>query len=77
MKSPIRTFRYLFSHPLTKKDKLSSSWRLLKWQMAMRFFPFPVLYPFVEDTHLLVEKGMTGATGNVYAGLHEFSEMGF
>jgi len=32
---------------------------------------------FVNKTKLLVAPGMTGATGNVYAGLHEFYDMAF
>ncbi|MFI5155830.1 MAG: FkbM family methyltransferase [Chitinophagales bacterium] len=37
----------------------------------------PVVYPFVEESKLVIEKGMTGATGNIYAGLHEFEDMMF
>ena len=33
--------------------------------------------PFVESTQLLCERSMTGATGNLYCGLHEFGDMGF
>lgn len=33
--------------------------------------------PFVENTGLLVKRGMTGATGNIYVGLQEFEDMGF
>jgi FkbM family methyltransferase len=31
--------------------------------------------PFVKDSVLVVERGMTGATGNIYCGLHEFADM--
>jgi len=72
-----QTLRYLSSHPLTRDRKLAAYWRFIKWQAGTRLFPFPVLYPFVAGTSLLVRKGMAGATGNIYAGLHEFSEMGF
>ena len=37
----------------------------------------PVLIPFVESTRLVCERSMTGATGNLYCGLHEFGDMGF
>ena len=30
-----------------------------------------------QNSRLLVSKGMTGATGNIYVGLHEFREMAF
>jgi FkbM family methyltransferase len=36
-----------------------------------------VIVPFVGDTRLILQKGMSGATGNYYCGLHEFQEMGF
>lgn len=32
---------------------------------------------FVNDSKLLVQPGMTGATGNIYTGLHEFQDMSF
>lgn len=33
--------------------------------------------PFVDSMRLLVQRGMTGATGNIYCGLHEFEDMAF
>jgi FkbM family methyltransferase len=33
--------------------------------------------PFVNGTRIFMIKGMTGATGNWYCGLHEVDEMGF
>ena len=77
MNSLTRTLQFLFSHPLTRGNKLAVSWRFLKWQIGTRILPFPILYPFVEGTSLLAKKGMAAATGNIYVGLHEFSEMGF
>ena len=49
----------------------------MNWQIGSRLVPGPVAVNFVNDTMLLVEPGMTGATGNVYAGLHEFQDMAF
>lgn len=49
----------------------------MKWQIGSRLVPGPVAVNFVNQTMLLVEPGMTGATGNVYAGLHEFHDMAF
>lgn len=51
--------------------------RFISWQIAQAFIRRPVLYPFVEDSVLLIEKGMTGATGNIYTGLLEFADMAF
>jgi len=45
--------------------------------MGSRLVPGPVVVHFVNDSVLLVEPGMTGATGNIYTGLHEFEDMAF
>lgn len=47
------------------------------WQVGSRLVPGPVAVPFVNGSMLLVSPGMTGATGNVYTGLHEFEDMAF
>jgi FkbM family methyltransferase len=39
--------------------------------------PYPVIYEFTAKSKLIVQKGMYGATGNLYCGLHEFHDMGF
>lgn len=36
-----------------------------------------IAVPFTSKTWLLMERGMTGATGNFYCGLHEFEDMAF
>ena len=51
--------------------------RVAKWQIAARLFAGPIAVPFVEKSMLFSQRGMTGATGNWYCGLHEFSEMSF
>lgn len=35
------------------------------------------MIPFVNNSRLLISLGMTGATQNLYTGLHEFCDMGF
>lgn len=51
--------------------------RLLRWQLACILLPGPKIVPWVNRTNLLLEKGMVGATGNFYFGLHEFEDMSF
>lgn len=34
-------------------------------------------FDWIADSKLIVRNGMTGATGNIYCGLHEFSDMAF
>lgn len=45
--------------------------------MATRILDWPSIVPYVDDSKLVVERGMHGATGNVYCGLHEFADMAF
>jgi FkbM family methyltransferase len=37
----------------------------------------PMIVPFTSETWLIMERGMKGATGNFYCGLHEFEDMAF
>jgi FkbM family methyltransferase len=67
----------LISHPLNQNNKIAALRRFMKWQLGSYFLRHPVVYPFIGTTKLVIEKGMTGATGNVYNGLHEYAEMLF
>jgi FkbM family methyltransferase len=70
-------YDYVTRHPLNKGAKLAALGRLLRWQIASRVLKQPVVMPFVENTSLLMEQGMTGATVNWYCGLYELDEMAF
>lgn len=48
----------------------------MKWQITSRFLR-EVEFDWIEGAKLIVRGGMTGATGNIYCGLHEFTEMAF
>ncbi len=67
--------RFLAGHPLTRDDLPRALGRVLRWQIQSRIQPTGVAVRFVDDTRLFVRRGMHGATGNIYAGLHEFAEM--
>lgn len=77
MKKVLKIIRFISSHPLTKDKKSAAFFRFARWQFISKLFPYPFIYPFVENTRLIVKKGMTGATGNVYVGLLDFSDMAF
>ncbi|MBO9467529.1 FkbM family methyltransferase [Tropicibacter sp. R15_0] len=72
-----RTIRHLMEHPLNRTNRLAAIMRFFRWQMVARIMPYPHVVPFVDDTVLVMEKGMTGATGNWYSGLHESADMAF
>lgn len=65
------------AHPLTRKHKLNALARFVMWQLRSRLAKSKIKCAFVNNTYLLVQRGMTGATGNIYCGLLEFEEMGF
>lgn len=71
------TIKAIASHPINKGSELGAFSRFIKWQISSRLNPYPVVYPFVENSKLLIWKGLTGATGNIYLGLHEFEDMAF
>jgi len=71
------TIRFLLKHPLSSRSKFASFQRLMAWQVSSRILGLPVVTDFVSGSRLLIGRGMTGATGNFYAGLHEFEDMSF
>lgn len=73
----IRILLGIVRHPLNRRRPLASLWRFATWQVGTRLVPGSVAVPFVGGTRLLVRRGMNGATGNVYCGLHEFEDMAF
>jgi FkbM family methyltransferase len=71
------TFGFILSHPLNRGGRAKALGRFLRWQFATRLSPRPVTFPFVDDMRFLAERGMTGASGNYYCGLHEAEDMAF
>ena len=73
----VDTLKFIYNHPFNRHNKLGGVVRFLKWQINCRLNPYPVVYPYTENAKLMVWKGLTGATGNVYCGLMEFADMAF
>ncbi len=69
--------RNVLGHPLNRDRKMHAAWNVIAWQLSQRLFPSPSIVPFTSKTRLVVSKGMTGATGNIYCGLYEFADMAF
>ena len=67
--------RYLLGHPLAGRRPLRAASRLLAWQVQSRISPGVHREPWIGDSVLMVRRGMVGATGNLYLGLHEFADM--
>jgi FkbM family methyltransferase len=69
--------RFIVRHPLNRSHRARAIGRFLRWQLASRLLPYPISLPFVDGLSLFAERGMTGATGNYYCGLHEAEDMAF
>lgn len=67
----------IVAHPLNSGRKGRALFRFFKWQIASRILRRPYVHPFTEHSRLLISRGMTGATGNLYCGLHDFEDMSF
>jgi FkbM family methyltransferase len=71
------TLKFILQHPLNRNSRMRAIGRFLRWQASSRIAGAPIAVPYVNGTRLLVSRGMTGATGNVYTGLHEYRDMAF
>src|SRR5258708_35195041 len=71
-----RSIRFIFNHPLTRRQPIHAMSRYLKWQLVSRVHTDTIVN-WVSGTRVAVRRGMTGFTGNIYCGLHEFADMGF
>ena len=77
VQSLIGTWKYIWRHPLASRNRPLAFRRWLQWQLVSRVAWGDVVVPFVASSRLVVHSGMTGATGNIYTGLHEFEDMAF
>ncbi|MET4083607.1 FkbM family methyltransferase [Pedobacter sp. UYP30] len=72
-----RTFGFINQHPLASKHLLKSYFKFFTWQVKCRINKELQPIKFVDQTYFLAKKSLTGVTGNIYTGLHEFHDMGF
>ena len=71
----MRTLRFIWRHPIGGSKGLV---RFATWQIRTRVLGKPsMVVDWVDGTKLTIERGLTGATGNYYCGLHEYSDMAF
>lgn len=71
------TLKFIATHPLNKKNPLGGLYRFVSWQLRTRLSNKLVICDFATKSKLLVARGMTGATQNIYCGLQEFNDMAF
>jgi FkbM family methyltransferase len=74
MNSILNLAHFFSTHPLTREAPWEAWLRFVTWQIRSRMQD-ELVFSWVEGRRLAVRRGMTGATGNIYTGLHEFSDM--
>ncbi|WPU98360.1 FkbM family methyltransferase [Mucilaginibacter sp. cycad4] len=73
-----RTLGFILSHPLGKKHPVKAIWRFVWWQVQSRLSKSKfIVKPFIGDVRFYAAKRLSGITGNIYTGLHEFHDMAF
>lgn len=72
-----RTFGFIHRHPLAKKNLVLAYLKFVSWQIKSHLYPNFQKIKFINNTYFLAKKGLTGVTGNIYTGLHEFNDMSF
>ena len=73
-----RTFGFIISHPLGKRHIYKIFFRFIIWQLQSSFYPTKLfIKQFLKPVKFYARKGLTGITGNIYTGLHEFYDMTF
>jgi FkbM family methyltransferase len=71
----VKIIQFIIRHPLNQKNKRKALLRFMNWQLSHIFNPYPIIYPYTSKCRLIIKKGMAGATGNLYCGLHEYQDM--
>lgn len=75
--SLLQTLRFITRHPLNRRARLGAAVRYLRWQAVSRLGTGAMVHDWVQGVRFIVRRGETGLTGNIYTGLHEFTDMGF
>jgi len=72
-----KLLRFLLTHPVSKRHPFRYVIRFIYWQVRLRVSRTPLVFDFVDGARMYVQKRMTGTTGNLYVGLHEYEDMAF
>ncbi len=73
----LNAISWTLAAPLNQEARFFALCRLARWQLGSRVLRRSAVHRFVNDTRLLVAPGATGATLNIYGGLHEYEDMSF
>jgi FkbM family methyltransferase len=73
-----RTVGFIYHHPLGRRHLVRCLTRFALWQIQSGFLPSKLIKKrFIGTLYFKARRGLTGITGNIYTGLHEFNDMCF
>lgn len=72
-----KVLMFILNHPLNRDHRIKAIVRFIKWQIQCRINHGDSIYIWFNGLKMVVRKGETGFTGNIYCGLFEFAEMGY
>jgi FkbM family methyltransferase len=70
-------FLFIWNHPLNKNYRWKSIAKFLSWQSLSYLTHSTIVFPWVEEAKLSLNKGDSGLSGNLYVGLMEYKDMLF
>src|SRR5687768_12850180 len=71
----LATFGFVAQHPLNRGRRWAAFRRLFRYQLATRTRE-ETSFDWFGGAKLVVSRNMSGASGNIYCGLHELADMG-
>jgi FkbM family methyltransferase len=71
------TLAFIANHPLNRGRKARALASYFKWQIGSRLVPGQVIYKWINGSRIIVRRGETGVTGNLYCCLHDFADMAY
>jgi FkbM family methyltransferase len=71
-----QTVHFILKHPMNSGRPVAALVRFAKWQVQSRMQK-EVIFEWIDGAKLAARRGMTGASGNIYCGLHEYADMRF
>jgi FkbM family methyltransferase len=73
----LSTLAFIANHPLSRGRRAQALANYFKWQIGSRLVPGQVIYKWINGSRIIVGRGETGVTGNLYCCLHDFADMAY
>ena len=72
-----RILKGVLNHPLNKNKKISALIKFFTFQFYSEFFKKSIIFNWINESKLEINKGDVGLTGNYYCGVFDFNQVFF